>query len=226
MILALQRLFSYDQAIPSDAASTNIIDLGAPGTPPLSSTALPRDIGPGTPIDILIQCTVAHGGTSPTLDIDLEVDDNDSFASAKIEFSYILIMVPQNGADLANHTRFIIAFYDEHDTFRLYFHMVLIYLNQPDMLTGEERPFHRKLPVRSLNYTLYNILIVPAAVFIAFRDFYAPLLRNVMCVNVVDRVGGRMGNETHQHAESDRSNFIQVALARDLHLVYFSAGQL
>ena len=73
MILDLESLFSDDQALTVTAASTNIIDLGATGTPPLSSTALTRDIGPGMPIDILIQVTVAAGGTTPTLDIDGEI---------------------------------------------------------------------------------------------------------------------------------------------------------
>lgn len=89
MILDLQSLFSDDQAITVSAASTNIIDLGATGTPPLSSTALTRDIGPGMPIDILIQVTVAHGGTSPLLDIDLEMDTVAAFSSATIVASAV-----------------------------------------------------------------------------------------------------------------------------------------
>lgn len=90
MILDLESIFSDDQAIVgSPLASTNIIDLGAPGTPPLSSVALTRDIGPGTPIDILIQVTVAHGGTTPTLDIDLEMDTTDAFGSATVVASAV-----------------------------------------------------------------------------------------------------------------------------------------
>lgn len=82
MILDLQSMFSDDQALTASAASTNIIDLGATGTPPGAASALTRDIGPGTPIEVLIQLTVAHGGTSPTLDVTLEMDDNDAFSSA------------------------------------------------------------------------------------------------------------------------------------------------
>ena len=92
MILDLQSMFSDDQAITTSAASTNVIDLGATGTPPLSSTALTRDIGPGTPIDILIQVTVAHGGTSPTLDIDLEMDTVVGFSSATIVASAVQLV--------------------------------------------------------------------------------------------------------------------------------------
>ena len=83
MILDMQSLFSDDQAVAgSNVASTNMIDLGATGTPPLSATALVRDIGPGTPIEILIQLTVAHAGTAPTLDVTLEMDTTDAFGSA------------------------------------------------------------------------------------------------------------------------------------------------
>ena len=81
MILDMQSLFSDDQAITANAASTNLIDLGAMDTPPLSSTALTRDVGKGTPIEILIIVTVAHGGTSPTLVVTLQMDTADSFGS-------------------------------------------------------------------------------------------------------------------------------------------------
>ena len=60
----------------------HLIDLGATGTPPNSAVALTRDIGPGTPIEILIQLTIAHAGTSPTLDITLQMDTTDAFGSA------------------------------------------------------------------------------------------------------------------------------------------------
>lgn len=91
MILDIQSMFSDDQALTVTAVSTNVIDLGATGTPPLSSTALTRDIGPGTPIDILIQLTADAGGTSPTLDIDLEVDTVENFASATVVASAVQI---------------------------------------------------------------------------------------------------------------------------------------
>lgn len=84
MILDLQSMFSDDQAITATAVSTNLLDLGAPGTPPLSSNALVRDVGKGTPVEILIICTVAHGGTTPTLVVTIEQDDNVGFASATV----------------------------------------------------------------------------------------------------------------------------------------------
>ena len=49
------------------------------------SSALDRDIGKGTPIEILIQWTVAavSGGAS-TVTVDLETDDNSAFSSATV----------------------------------------------------------------------------------------------------------------------------------------------
>ncbi len=83
MILDTENLFSDDQALTVTAVSTNVIDLTAAGTPP-NSNALIRDIGPGEPIDILIQLTVASGGTSPTLIVTLEKDTGEAFPSATV----------------------------------------------------------------------------------------------------------------------------------------------
>ena len=65
--------------------SSNIIDLGATGTVIGGSSALDRDIGKGTPLEILIQWTVAavSGGAS-TVTVDLETADNSSFSSATV----------------------------------------------------------------------------------------------------------------------------------------------
>ena len=84
MLFSAQNLFSEAQAITATEASTNIIDLGATGTVLNAPAALVRDIGPGEPIEIRIQLTVAAGGTSPTLVVTLEVDDNTGFSSTKI----------------------------------------------------------------------------------------------------------------------------------------------
>ena len=84
MILDLESMFTDDQALTATAVSTNLLDLGATGTPPLSSTALTRDIGPGTPIEVLIQLTVASGGTSPTLIVTMEMDTVVGFSSATV----------------------------------------------------------------------------------------------------------------------------------------------
>lgn len=82
MILDTQNLFSDDQALTATAASTNVIDLGAGGTPAIGASALGRQIGIGEPVEILIQLTVDSGGTSPTLDVDLQQDTVAAFSSA------------------------------------------------------------------------------------------------------------------------------------------------
>lgn len=81
MILSAEQMFSDGQALTATAASTNIIDLGAPGTVLGAPAALQRDVGKGTPIPIFVSLDVASGGTSPTLDVALQMDDNAGFSS-------------------------------------------------------------------------------------------------------------------------------------------------
>lgn len=59
MIFSAQQIFSDDQAITASADSTNVIDLGAAGTPYGGAAALNQDIGKGAKIPILIQVTEA-----------------------------------------------------------------------------------------------------------------------------------------------------------------------
>ena len=83
MIIDTQALFSDDQAVTATAVSSNIIDLGATGTVVGGSSALGRDIGKGTPIELLIQWTAAATAAgAATGTVDLETDDNSSFSSA------------------------------------------------------------------------------------------------------------------------------------------------
>jgi len=63
--------FSDAQAVTSSAASTNVIDLGSD-----------RDIGVGRPMYVVLTVDTAISGSSPTVDVDLETDDNESFSSA------------------------------------------------------------------------------------------------------------------------------------------------
>lgn len=63
-------VFSKDQAIGATAASTDYLDLGSD-----------RDIGPGEQLWLVLISKAAPGGTSPTLAIALETDDNSSFNS-------------------------------------------------------------------------------------------------------------------------------------------------
>lgn len=59
MITDATTLFSDNQAITATAASTNVIDLGATGTPSGSSVALSRDIGKSAEIPLLLEVTEA-----------------------------------------------------------------------------------------------------------------------------------------------------------------------
>jgi len=84
MILSAQQTFSDGQALTGTAASTNVIDLGATGTVLNAPAALVRDIGKGSHIPIVITLDEDSGGTSPTLDATLEMDSDDTFASATV----------------------------------------------------------------------------------------------------------------------------------------------
>ena len=57
MIFSAQQLFSDDQAITASADSTNVIDLGLPGTPFGAAAALNDDIGKGAKVPLLVQVT-------------------------------------------------------------------------------------------------------------------------------------------------------------------------
>ena len=84
MILSAEATFSDAQALTATARSTNVIDLGSPGTVLNAPAALVRDIGKGTPIPVRVQLDVAAGGTSPTLVVALEMDTVANFASATV----------------------------------------------------------------------------------------------------------------------------------------------
>jgi len=70
MIFSAQQLFSDDQAITATADSTNVIDLGVPGTPFDAAAPLNQDVGKGAGIPILIQVTTAFN-TLTSLDISI-----------------------------------------------------------------------------------------------------------------------------------------------------------
>jgi len=76
MILSAQQLFSDDQAITlvANTLSTNVIDLGAPGTPYGAAAAINQDIGKGNKIPILVQVTAdfATGAGATALTVHIE----------------------------------------------------------------------------------------------------------------------------------------------------------
>ncbi|PUB87072.1 MAG: hypothetical protein DBP02_02170 [gamma proteobacterium symbiont of Ctena orbiculata] len=72
MIFSAQQLFSDNQAITATAISENVIDLGAPGTPPRAAAALNQDVGKGTPVPINVQVTEDFNNLT-SLDVAIEV---------------------------------------------------------------------------------------------------------------------------------------------------------
>lgn len=71
MYIDRQNLFGRDQAVTASAPSTDHIDCGAA-----------RDIGNGTPLEILVLCTEAvTAAGAATVTVALQSDDNPSFSS-------------------------------------------------------------------------------------------------------------------------------------------------
>lgn len=83
MIFDNQGIFSDDQDLAGagSVASTNYINLGAPGTPYGAAAALEADMGKGNRIPIAILVTEAFT-TLDSLKVAVQVDDNTSFSSA------------------------------------------------------------------------------------------------------------------------------------------------
>jgi hypothetical protein len=71
MIIDKRLQVATDQALTATAASTDVIDLSAD-----------RDIGPGESMWLVVVAKTGLGGTSPTLAVSIETDDNSSFSSA------------------------------------------------------------------------------------------------------------------------------------------------
>ncbi len=73
-------LFSDRQAITATAASTNLIDLGATGTPYGSPSPIVRDVGRGTDVPLHLSVTETFNNLT-SLTISIQTDDNAGFAS-------------------------------------------------------------------------------------------------------------------------------------------------
>lgn len=83
MLLDNQALFSDQQAITATAVSTNFINLGEAGTPPLAPAAQRQDVGGANDICVLIQVTEDFvGGTS--LQVNAEMSDTSDFATVEV----------------------------------------------------------------------------------------------------------------------------------------------
>lgn len=80
MILSNQNLFSDDQAVTATAVSTNVIDLGAPGTAYGAAAAFHQDIGKGASIPVLVQVTEDFDNLT-SLTVAIETGSSDSLGT-------------------------------------------------------------------------------------------------------------------------------------------------
>lgn len=89
MILSAQQLFSDAQAITATAISTNVIDLGAPGTPYAAVAPLHQDVGKGAKIPLLAQ-VVADFNNLTSLDIAIETGATTALGTVIATFTILL----------------------------------------------------------------------------------------------------------------------------------------
>ncbi len=89
MIFDRTLLFSNAQAITADAASTDIVDLGATGTVYGAAAPLSRDLGKGECVPLLIQ-VVESFNTLTSLRVVVQCDDNAGFSSPKDVLEVVL----------------------------------------------------------------------------------------------------------------------------------------
>lgn len=80
MIYSKQSLLSDAQAVTATAASTNVYDLGANGTPVGASAALNRDMGKGLQVKLDVR-VVTTFATLTSLTVTLEQDDDVAFGT-------------------------------------------------------------------------------------------------------------------------------------------------
>lgn len=80
MLFDKQNLFSDAQAITADAASTNVIDFGAPQTPQHAKNAITRDMGKGRKPELRIQ-VVETFNTLTSLTFSVQIDDAEGFGT-------------------------------------------------------------------------------------------------------------------------------------------------
>jgi hypothetical protein len=80
MIVDNTLVFSDGQAITADAASTNIIDIGAAGTAYGAAAAVSRDIGKGTEIPVTVLVTEAFTNLT-SINVKVQVDDAAGFGT-------------------------------------------------------------------------------------------------------------------------------------------------
>lgn len=90
MIFSNELLLSDNQAITGDAVSTNIIDLGAQGTPHGDAAALNMDKGKVSRIPFLLQVTEDFDNLT-SLTVTVEKDTETGFGSAEDVWSHTFL---------------------------------------------------------------------------------------------------------------------------------------
>jgi hypothetical protein len=89
MIIDNSVVLSDSQAITATADSTNVIDLGAPGTPYGAPAAVEQDIGKGNRIDLAVQVTQAFNNLT-SLNIALQTSPDGVTWTAGPSETYLL----------------------------------------------------------------------------------------------------------------------------------------
>ena len=102
MILDRTGLLSENQAITATAPSTNVLDLGSPGTPYGATAALNRDVGRGEPIPFYIGVTETFNNLT-SLTVAIQTDTTTAFSSPVTVWSQTVVL-----ADLVPGQRHIL----------------------------------------------------------------------------------------------------------------------
>jgi hypothetical protein len=121
MIMDRSALFSDQQAITADAASTNLIDTGARGTVYGAASPIVRDLGPGTRVPLVVTVTETFNNLT-SMAILVQTDDNAAFSSPKTVFTSPTYTLAQlaTGAEyllpewfpVGTNERYVRLFYD------------------------------------------------------------------------------------------------------------------
>ncbi len=119
MLFDNEALFSDKQAITADAASTNVIDLGTPGTPKHAAAPITQDIGFGRPIPMRIQVTEAFNNLT-SLTIKIQVDSDENFGSptdvvqTEILLANLIVghVIPMSFVPRGVNERYVRLYYD------------------------------------------------------------------------------------------------------------------
>lgn len=73
MFIDKKQSFADGQALTATAVSTNVIDLG-----------VDRNIGPGESMAVMVSSSVDAGGTTPTLQFEIQTSNNENMSSSTV----------------------------------------------------------------------------------------------------------------------------------------------